>query len=69
MILLVLAILFLKRKQKLCFGGNNIYSNEIDLLQSNSPIDDSNQADLKSGKDDVFEKISHKDVFDYSLVV
>lgn len=69
MILLDLTILLLKRKQKLCFGGNNIYSNEIDLLQSNSPIVDSNQADLMSGKEDAFEKISHKDVFDYSLVV
>lgn len=69
MILLDLTILLLKRKQKLCFGGNNIYSNEIDLLQSNAPIVDSNQADLMSGKEDVFEKISHKDVFDYSLVV
>lgn len=69
-IIIICVTYYLKKKKKLCFRYNNSSPiSSIDLLESNPPLLDSNQSELMSGGEDVFSKASHKNVFNYSLVI
>ncbi|KAK8875890.1 hypothetical protein M9Y10_006066 [Tritrichomonas musculus] len=70
-IAIILCIIFcLKKKGKFCFKHNeSLLMSSIDMLESNPPLLDSNPDELMSGKENVFSKTSHKNVFDYSLFI